>query len=499
MISHAEWKYGTAGFRADATCGTRLDSVMVRMGALMALRSRTARVAVGAIVTASHNLEPDNGLKMVDVDGGMLTKEWEDMCTRVANATHWVQLNIAKATLRPRVFVGRDTRASSPRLCALLCDAVRAQGGEVIDLGEVPTPVVHWIVREFNTGRGTGAVHEYFDALAAAFEAATPACTTATLVIDCANGVGAVSARELARRLALPIELLNTGGVLNDRVGAEHVQKERQFPLGVDPVRDVGRRFVSIDGDADRLVYFFSDPQTHSLRLLDGDKIMALLSGYVLDLLRHAGITSLRVGAVQTAYANGASTHYLTRTLGLDVVCVPTGVKHLHHVASTFDIGVYFEANGHGTVLFSDVALATFAVQEGTPEATDARRRLITIARLANQAVGDAFSNILLVEVILAWRSWSLTDWDALYTDLPSRQLKVHVRDSCVLQTTDAERRCVVPAGLQDAIDALVSQYVSGRAFVRPSGTENVVRVYAEGDHACALADAVAENVRSYF
>ena len=33
-----------------------------------------------------------------------------------------------------------------------------------------------------------------------------------------------------------------------------------------------------------------------------------------------------------------------------------TGVKHLHHKASGYDVGVYFEANGHGTVLFSDGA-----------------------------------------------------------------------------------------------------------------------------------------------
>lgn len=29
---------------------------------------------------------------------------------------------------------------------------------------------------------------------------------------------------------------------------------------------------------------------------------------------------------------------------------MPTGVKHLHHEAKNSDIGVYFEANGHGTV-----------------------------------------------------------------------------------------------------------------------------------------------------
>ena len=39
------------------------------------------------------------------------------------------------------------------------------------------------------------------------------------------------------------------------------------------------------------------------------------------------------------------------------MACVPTGVKHLHHKALDFDIGVYFEANGHGTIVFSDNAM----------------------------------------------------------------------------------------------------------------------------------------------
>ena len=33
------------------------------------------------------------------------------------------------------------------------------------------------------------------------------------------------------------------------------------------------------------------------------------------------------------------------------MACVSTGVKHLHHKAKEFDVGVYFEANGHGTVI----------------------------------------------------------------------------------------------------------------------------------------------------
>ena len=56
---------------------------------------------------------------------------------------------------------------------------------------------------------------------------------------------------------------------------------------------------------------------------------------------------------MQTAYANGASTAYLAG-LGLAVVRTPTGVKHLHAAAGAFDVGIYFEANGHGTVLFGE-------------------------------------------------------------------------------------------------------------------------------------------------
>ena len=100
-----------------------------------------------------------------------------------------------------------------------------------------------------------------------------------------------------------------------------------------------------------------------------------LVAGYLKELLSGAQIEGLNLGLVQTAYANGSSTNYITKNLvscqalsnsnedaqfstqlfqNVPVTCVPTGVKHLHHAALDFDIGVYFEANGHGTVVFSD-------------------------------------------------------------------------------------------------------------------------------------------------
>ncbi len=66
------------------------------------------------------------------------------------------------------------------------------------------------------------------------------------------------------------------------------------------------------------------------------------------------------MGIVQTAYANGSSTRYVrSRLTECEVVMTPTGVKHLHHAAAAFDIGIYYEANGHGTILFKPSFLKT--------------------------------------------------------------------------------------------------------------------------------------------
>lgn len=47
--------------------------------------------------------------------------------------------------------------------------------------------------------------------------------------------------------------------------------------------------------------------------MLDGDKIAALVAAFIVDLVKTAGLEDeLRVGIVQTAYANGGSTKYLS-------------------------------------------------------------------------------------------------------------------------------------------------------------------------------------------
>merc|ERR1712156_268180 len=123
------------------------------------------------------------------------------------------------------------------------------------------------------------------------------------------------------------------------------------------------------------------------------------VAGYLKQLLAESGII-LDLGLVQTAYANGSSTEYITNKLNVPVACVPTGVKHLHHEALNFDIGVYFEANGHGTVLYSDEAQDSINNAASAPGANENIKKLKLLMDMTNQCVGDALSDMLIVESI---------------------------------------------------------------------------------------------------
>lgn len=180
--------------------------------------------------------------------------------------------------------------------------------------------------------------------------------------------------------------------------------------------------------------------------------------------------------------------------------CTPTGVKHLHHAAEKLDIGVYFEANGHGTVIFSNDTLDKIEKYEPkNPGQAEALSILRACIDLINQSVGDALSDMLLVEVVLAHKAWGTQEWLSTYTDLPNRLLKVIVNDRNIFKTTDAERKLTSPDGLQDKIDREVQKVRQGRSFARASGTEDAVRVYAEAAtkaEAEDLARKVAELVK---
>lgn len=379
-------------------------------------------------------------------------------------------------------------------------------------LGVLTTPQLHYMVRCHNTSGGYGEATElgYYKKLSKAFlqlRALTTKEKPKEIKLDGANGVGGGKVKELASHLKgeLPLTVFNEGNIekLNEKCGADYVKLNQCQPDGMNVA--VGDKCVTYDGDADRVMYFFIDDEK-KFRLLDGDRIATLIAGYLKEKIDQAAITlDKELGLVQTAYANGSSTKYAQEELKVPVAFAKTGVKYVHHRAEQFDIGVYFEANGHGTILFSMEAVSKINQMAKTTEAGSDQQKaateLVSMIDLINQAVGDAMSDMLVVETILNARGWDLPQWYSCYTDLFNRQLKVKVKDRTVVKTSETETEALEPEGLQDAINKAVVKYSQGRSFARPSGTEDVVRVYAESNSreaADALALEVAQLVYDY-
>ncbi|VDM46604.1 unnamed protein product [Toxocara canis] len=505
--------YGTAGFRADASL---LPFIIYRMGYLAGLRARFLNKAIGVMITASHNPENDNGVKLIDPKGEMLNASWEKAANELVNCTDDEFPTVYRAmesefavgeTDHARVLSAYDTRPSSKYLQAVLKSGVQLSRAQFSSFDLLTTPQLHYIVRcENDVDYGPCGEEGYYRTFGGAFNAMLKVTEsgphyTPNLYLDCSNGVGAIKFKQLMTHLAdeaLNVVLVNEDGPLNEKCGADFVKIGQTFPRGFENVKPL-QRCASFDGDADRLIYFFRNADGDFV-LLDGDKIAVLIAKYIHEQLVGAQLDKkLSMVVVQTGYANGNSTKYIREKMGLEVKIVPTGVKHLHHEASKYDVGVYFEANGHGTVTFSE-RFRELVFRENDRERIELKR-LRCFSTLINEVVGDAMADLLAVEILLRHYDWTVDDWaNKLYSDAASCQLKVKVNDRSIFKTTFDEMTCLEPKGLQEAIDGLIAENKQGRSFVRPSGTEDIVRVYAEGSspqNAREVAEKVADIVRS--
>jgi len=596
----------------------KLFKLVISCGVLMAARSLSKGGAVtGICVTASHNPPRDNGVKLIDPSGHVLDQRWEPRADRLARADGGAALEALSRALfeealaeaspspssssssavsppRPVVWIAHDSRPSSPGLAAAAKAGAEAGGASAEVLGEMTTPQLHWLVAAANTGGPRPTLEDYYDELSrghAELVAGTEPLTTKAkgdgneeerlLFVDAAAGVGGGAASRLAakcERAGLLLRVANGEEVskrdpeaLNHRRGSDFVQKTRELPDGMrvvgggkggDDESENGAvvslpprsMCASLDGDADRVV-FFSAPAAaiagagagsdkDGVSLLDGDRIASLLALFVKEKILARGLSRaaeeqgegspLTIGQVQTAYANGAARAFAAKALlsrpsgdgagpsepsAAAAPLARTGVKHLHAAAEKFDVGVYFEANGHGALLLSPRLLRVARRQRekelgpgagagrgARPAPPSPAALALALARASNQAVGDALSGLLLVDAALRHLRWDFGAWQGMYTDLPSRQRVVRVADRSVLGMSDDESAAVAPAALAVAVEAAVGGARRGsksspslaRAFARPSGTEDVVRVYAEADtrEACeALALEVARAV----
>ncbi|KAH8581530.1 phosphoacetyl glucosamine mutase [Cryptosporidium sp. chipmunk genotype I] len=340
------------------------------------------------------------------------------------------------------------------------------------------------------------------------------------LLIDVANGVGKYHADKVSKILSyadLNLQMINCDEPekLNDGCGADHIQKNILPPVGFYSHRyydsDSVDYVAAFDGDADRLIYFAPDhlhnnDKNSEIFLIDGDRISAcytlvivnLLNQSVKEITSEAGISTptLSLGVIQTAYANGASTKYLNYLLStlnpkyfkFSINCVPTGVKHLHRKAEEYDIAVYFEANGHGTVIHRQNKLKCW-IEEMSKFGLNRNscKSLKCFLNLFNPVIGDAISDMLAFEItrIFVQARFGCKFSMCLYNDLNVIQDKVYLKRTdldTLICDKETEKFLVEPKELQENIDNYISNFNdnSSRAFIRPSGTEEVARVYVE-------------------
>ncbi|TMS39178.1 hypothetical protein L596_005747 [Steinernema carpocapsae] len=265
---------------------------------LASLRARVKNSRVGVMLTASHNPEDDNGLKIVDPDGEMLEKTWEQYATNLINATDFEF---------PTVYRAFETQAI--RAGVALGDT------EFQSFGQLTTPQLHYLVAKSNRTGYLVPEQEYYADFSKAFKElceVLPDRVTidARLFLDCAAGIGAPKMGELMAHIFNFGHETGWSTCLGD-----FVKIERAVSVNSEVIPD-GVRAASFDGGADRFMYFYK--KGGCCHALDEDRNACFFAKFIGE----------GEGSAQTAYGN--SMKHIKDALGMSVVLMPTGAKHLH-------------------------------------------------------------------------------------------------------------------------------------------------------------------------
>jgi len=445
------YSYGTAGFRYHSSI---MEQIASKIGKALAILSVENQKSYGIMITASHNAHCDNGVKIMNENGCMVSSEEELLLEKYVN---FPPSSIIYSSLIPILTFGYDTRKSSIDIQKLMIDEIKiCFPGAIIKIHDYPvtTPELHFEM--------ASPENNYVE-----FVANQVQNITYPVVVDCANGVGALTLKKI-------LEKTNQKNVILDNIQVEEYESLNFF-CGSDYVcnnfssLDVknyikNTLYASFDGDADRIVFYcrFQD----QMYLMDGDKISALICHYIME----RKSDNCNVGLVYTAYSNSKFLDSLHKKI--DKRCAATGVKNLHHEAEKFDIGVYFESNGHGTALF--------------------KKPMNGLEKWFHPTIGDSIMDLFAVLHILEELNWTPYRWSQMFINDPYLTIKCKVANKKVFKTNWNETRIIEPLELQDFLDKQ-----PGFAFVRPSGTEDVIRIHIEADNN-EKVEKIKENVLQF-
>lgn len=472
-------KYGTSGFRRHHSI---ILNISEKIGLAIAQLVYYKKESFGIMITASHNHHADNGVKIMDQFGNMVTEDIENYMERYindgfSNSTMPFQplikiFNDDVNTIKEqnlKIYIGYDSRESSPDICKLIIKGILRTNGDFpyVVCPLVTTPELHFVF--------SGLSCSYHSYLKKAIEPIQYPC-----IVDCANGIGSKKMLELKNS---HIRLINTSWtspqMLNENCSSDYVCSNHSLPSQSHLFDIKGSLRASLDGDADRVVFYYSENE--KLNILNGDYIAALILTYLSKKL--TSDTPLTIGYIYTGYTNNACVEYVksltfSENIQIYTNCAATGVKNLHYEAVKYDIGVYFEQNGHGNVLFKDGI-----------------SKLDNLKSFFHPNIGDGILDLLSVLYMLDTLQINHKEWHSLFQPYESILSKQKVQDKNIFESSRDELTLFEPKYLQDYIDEQCIQHY--RAFVRASGTENVVRLYVEGTDTNKVQE-IHKNISSF-
>lgn len=302
-------------------------------------------------------------------------------------------------------------------------------------------------------GAGLGRVVDAEDALDRYLRHVGKALTTRLdglkVVVDCAHGAGSTAAPRAYRAAGAEVIAINaepTGLNINDRCGSTHLESLQAAVVAQGA--DLG---IAHDGDADRCLAVDAGG-----RVIDGDAIMVVLA------LAMQETGELAANTLVATVMSNLGLHLAMRSAGIAVRTTGVGDRYVLQELRAGGFSLGGEQSGH-------IVMPTL----GT--------------------TGDGIAIGLRLMSRMAQTKESLAELAAPMRMLPQVLINVEVADKATVADAPAVRSAVAQA------EAELGD--TGRILLRPSGTEQVVRVMVEAadeDTARQLAVRVAESVSEH-
>lgn len=398
---------------------------------------------------------------------------------------------------RPRVVVGRDSRISGHALFGAYSAGLMSQGVDVVDVGVIPTPAVAYAVKqmaadgaamlsashnpvpdngiklfgssgkklddqlsreleqliarseslELVDGLEVGRLHSepdfrhcYREFLLSLLEGRLEGLR---IVLDCAHGAAADHAEELFQAAGADVVVLfdtPDGEKINVKCGSTDLS-----PLAAAVQEHGAHMGFAFDGDADRCLAV-----DERGGLVSGDQMMVVIATHLKQASKLTG------DCVVLTVMSNLGAELALQELGVEVVRTPVGDRYVYEEMARRGAVLGGEQSGH--ILLLDKHWSGDGMLAG-----------LVFAGIVGQS-GKALSALL--ESI---------------PEMPQKLVNVPGVDKNRLDTDDSVKQAIEVAQTR-----LGSQ---GRLLVRPSGTEPLVRLMAEGPDG-ELIDSVLADLR---